>query len=239
MSIWLPHGLSPLRDWHGNDTLQTEASRASARAPRRPGTRTTAAREQRRHRCLAASRMLYTFQCERHEKEITYDVVVAGAGVAQDSPRRLWPPGTASPTVVVGMLPGGPLLSVAQIDDFPGFPNGVAGSRPMPDGSGPSHGTPARSSKRLRSSESSQGMAPGPPPTADGDKLSARAVIVATGTEPRTLGVPGEERAIARHLALRELRRPAVWRVASVAVIGGGDSALMEAIELTANLRTR
>ena len=129
------------------------------------------------------------------------------------------------------MLPGGLLLSVAQIDDFPGFPDGVAGFDlcPMVQDQAMNAGAKFEMTEieRIVAGDGVWTVA-----TADGDTFSAKAVIVATGTEPRILGVPGEERLSASISHCASCDGP-LHSGRTVAVIGGGDSALLEAFELT------
>src|SRR5262245_4545145 len=127
-------------------------------------------------------------------------------------------------------MPGGQLLSISRIDDFPGFPAGVAGFE-----LGPS----------LQEQALNAGVEFRPTPatglTADGDGwavgtdaggVTAAGVIVATGSVPRPLGVPGEERLAGRGISHCASCDGPIHRDGTVVVIGGGDSALQEALEL-------
>ena len=66
-----------------------------------------------------------------------------------------------------------------------------------------------------------------------GGVLSAKTVIVATGTRPRDLGVPGEGRLVGRGISHCASCDGPLHAGRTVAVVGGGDSALLEALELT------
>jgi thioredoxin reductase (NADPH) len=67
--------------------------------------------------------------------------------------------------------------------------------------------------------------------TRDGD-LAARAVIIATGTTPKTLGIPGEERLRGKGVSHCASCDAPLMRARIVGVVGGGDSALQEALTL-------
>lgn len=69
--------------------------------------------------------------------------------------------------------------------------------------------------------------------TTDGRTITARTVIVATGTEPRILDVPGEQRLAMHGISHCASCDGPLHSGGRVAVIGGGDSALLEALELT------
>jgi thioredoxin reductase (NADPH) len=161
-----------------------------------------------------------------------YDVLVAGSGIAGLT-AGLFAARHGHSAVVLGALPGGPLLSVTRIEDFPGFPEGIAGFDlcPMVQEQAMAAGTAFELTELERLEEAGNGWTA---TTADGRMLSAKAVIVATGTEHRTLGVPGEERLAARGISHCASCDGPLHAGRNVAVIGGGDSALLEALELTA-----
>ena len=69
--------------------------------------------------------------------------------------------------------------------------------------------------------------------TSHGNVLSAGTVIVATGIRPRRLGVPGEDRLAGRGISHCASCDGPLHRGRTVAVVGGGDSALLQALELT------
>ena len=64
------------------------------------------------------------------------------------------------------------------------------------------------------------------------EPVEARAVIVATGSTPRRLGIPGEERLLGRGISHRASCDGPIYRERAVAVIGCGDSALLETLEV-------
>ncbi len=67
---------------------------------------------------------------------------------------------------------------------------------------------------------------------ANGDKHTARAVILAYGTSPRTLGVPGEEKFLGRGVSTCTTCDAPLFKKKAVAVVGGGNSAIEGALEL-------
>lgn len=161
-----------------------------------------------------------------------YDILIAGSGIAGLT-AGLFAARHGHSAVVLGALPGGPLLSVTRIDDFPGFPEGVAGFDlcPMVQEQAMAAGAAFELTELERLEEADNGWAA---TTGDGRTLSAKTVIVATGTEHRALGVPGEERLAMRGISHCASCDGPLHAGRTVAVIGGGDSALLEALELTA-----
>jgi thioredoxin reductase (NADPH) len=135
-----------------------------------------------------------------------------------------------STLVLGGLAPGGLLLSIERIDGVPGFPEGVAGYElcPMLQEQAADDGAEVRMAEL-------EGLEPASDAwrltTSDGD-VQARAVILATGARLRTLGVEGEERLRGRGVSHCASCDAPLMRDRTVAVVGGGDSALQEALTL-------
>jgi thioredoxin reductase (NADPH) len=161
----------------------------------------------------------------------TCDVLVAGSGIAGLT-AGLFAARHGHSTVVLGALPGGQLLNHAHIEDFPGFGDGVAGYDlcPMIQDQALDAGAVFDMTALERLARVGEGWAA---TTEDGRTIAARTVIVATGTEPRILDVPGEERLAHRGISHCACCDGPLHRGRSVAVIGGGDAALLEALTLT------
>jgi thioredoxin reductase (NADPH) len=159
-----------------------------------------------------------------------YEVVSIGSGLAATT-AALFSARLGRRTACLGDgLPGGQLLSVSRIDDYPGFPAGVAGFElgPALQEQAMSAGVELRATPvtGLRAGDGEWEV------LAEGEPLRARAVVVATGSEPRSLGVPGEERLAGRGISHCASCDGPLHGGATVVVVGGGDSALQEALEL-------
>lgn len=153
----------------------------------------------------------------------TYDVAIVGSGItgltaALTSARAGW-----KTLVIGGHLLGGQLLSIAQIDGFPGFPDGVAGYDfcPMVQEQAAAAGAEfvAAQLDALERRDGTWQLA-----TGEGS-FTARAVILATGARLKELGIPGKT----HHCASCDAP---FMRGKVVAVVGGGDSAAQEALTL-------
>jgi thioredoxin reductase (NADPH) len=159
------------------------------------------------------------------------DVLVAGSGPAGLT-AGLFAARHGRSTIVLGTQPGGSLLTIAQIEDFPGVVEGVAGFDLGPALQEQTLAAGARIEmaelERLEHTDAGWLAT-----TSHGNVLSAGTVIVATGTRPRQLGVPGEDRLAGRGISHCASCDGPLHRGRTVAVVGGGDSALLEALELT------
>ena len=162
------------------------------------------------------------------------DAVIVGGGIAGLTAGLLCARAGRKTRVLAGPALGGHLLSIERIDGYPGFPDGVPGYDLCPMVQEQAAGAGA---------EFDAAMVTGVAPhegrwrvaTAAGD-LSTRTVIVATGTTTKTLGIPGEERLRGKGVSHCASCDAPLMRGRIVAVVGGGDSALQEALTLAAHV---
>jgi thioredoxin reductase (NADPH) len=157
-----------------------------------------------------------------------YDVLVVGGGIAGLTAGLFAARCGRSTVVLVPLAPGGVLLNVEHIDDFPGFPAGVAGYElgPIVQEQAEQAGAEIRMAE-LEQLEYVDGEWIG---TGGSDRFRARTVVLASGTRPRGLGVDGEQRLAGRGVSHCASCDAPLFRGRIVAVIGGGDSALQEAL---------
>lgn len=159
-----------------------------------------------------------------------FDVVIAGGGIAGMSAAVTAARLGRSTLVVTGDVLGGQLVSIEKVEGFPGFPEGVPGYDlcPMLQEQAAAAGAEfmMNSVARLDAQDGQWRVT-----TGEGETL-ARAVILATGSSLRKLGVPGEERLTGSGVSHCASCDAPLLRNQIVAVVGGGDSAMQEALTL-------
>ena len=159
-----------------------------------------------------------------------YDVAVIGAGVAGLTAAIVAARLGHSTVVIERFSPGGHLVNVESIEDFPGFPNGVAGYElgPLMQEQASNQGAEFQMAEvqTLEASDSYWTVN-----TAEG-ACRAKAVIVACGSEPRDLGVPGESRLRGRGVSNCASCDGPLYSDGVVGVVGGANYMLQEALTL-------
>jgi thioredoxin reductase (NADPH) len=160
------------------------------------------------------------------------DVVIAGGGIAGVTASVTAARLGRKTLVLTGDLPGGQLMSIEKIDGYPGFPEGVPGYDlcPMLQDQAAAAGAEfiMTGLERLDAQDDQWRVT-----TGEGDIL-ARAVIVATGSSLKKLDVPGEQRLTGNGVSQCASCDAPLFRDRIVAVVGGGDSAMQEALTLAA-----
>jgi thioredoxin reductase (NADPH) len=159
-----------------------------------------------------------------------FDIVVAGGGIAGMTAGITAARLGRSTLILTGDVLGGQLISIEKIEGFPGFPDGVPGYDlcPMMQDQAGAAGVEfmMTSLNGLDSQEKKWRIA-----TGEGDIL-AGAVILATGSVLKKLDVAGEERLTGSGVSHCATCDAPLLRNRIVAVVGGGDSAMQEALTL-------
>ena len=138
-----------------------------------------------------------------------------------------------NPVVLEGPAPGGPLITTPLIENFPGFPAGIPGFELMDLMRKQAERFGARFQSALL-----EKMEPLPGSGADlrlgdGSTLRADVLIIATGADHRLLGIAGETELSGHGLSYCATCDGAFHRGQHIAVVGGGDTAMEEALFLT------
>ena len=135
------------------------------------------------------------------------------------------------PLVLAGGMYGGQLMLTTEVENFPGFPEGIMG----PDLMIKFREQAERFGARVENVDAASvdfSKRPLLVRTADAE-YQAKSVIVATGASARWLGIPGEERLRGRGISTCATCDGAFFRDKHIVVVGGGDSAMEEALFLT------
>src|SRR5215212_1090588 len=143
------------------------------------------------------------------------NVVIVGSGPAGYTAALYTARADLNPLVIEGFAWGGLLQQTTDVENYPGYPQGVMGPQMMQD---------------LRD----QAERVGTHVVHVGDQeIRTRAVVLAMGAEPKKLGVPGEEELSARGVSYCATCDAAFFRGADTIVVGGGDTAMEDATFLS------
>ncbi|MGC9221659.1 MAG: thioredoxin-disulfide reductase [Solirubrobacteraceae bacterium] len=160
------------------------------------------------------------------------DVVIVGSGPAGYTAALYTARANLKPLVVEGFAWGGLLQETTDVENFPGFPQGIMG----PDLMAHMREQAERFGARLQTDEATAlelSSSGGLHKVFVGDEVHlTRAVILAMGAQHRKLGVPGEELLTGRGVSYCATCDAAFFRDVPTVVVGGGDSAMEEAIFL-------
>lgn len=161
------------------------------------------------------------------------NVIIIGTGCAGFTAAIYTGRANLKPLILSGSLPGGQLTTTTEVENFPGFPNGIMGPELMMNMQSQAERFGARIEYASVSSVKKTAAGHFEITTEDGLVRHAQTVIVATGASPRHLGLPNEKSLIGHGLTSCATCDGAFYRNVPVCVIGGGDSACEEASFLT------
>lgn len=165
------------------------------------------------------------------------DVIIIGSGPAGYTAALYAARARLNPVVFEGSVTaGGALMNTTDVENFPGFPDGIIG----PDLMDALRKQAERFGAELIADDVTEVDLKATPKiirTADG-QYAAHAVIIATGSSYREVGVPGEKRLSGHGVSWCATCDGFFFRDQDIAVIGGGDSAMEEATFLTRFART-
>ena len=159
-------------------------------------------------------------------------LVIAGSGIAGLTAAIYAARANNEPLVLEGDEPGGQLTLTTEVDNYPGFPEGI---------SGPDLINNMKAQAEKFGAEIENGVVEAIDDDADpleiqlsnGSTLTADAFVAASGASARTLGIPGEDELMGYGVSTCATCDGAFFRGEDMLVVGGGDAAMEEANFLT------
>src|SRR3954453_5712149 len=159
-------------------------------------------------------------------------VIIVGSGPAGYTAALYTARANLRPLVIEGFMWGGLLQQTTDVENYPGYPEGVMGPEMMQQ----FRDQAERFGTRFITENATkfEPGADGEPHTVwiDDDAYKARAVILAMGAEHKKLGVPGEDELGGRGVSYCATCDAAFYKDRTTIIVGGGDSAMEEAIFL-------
>lgn len=159
-------------------------------------------------------------------------VIILGSGAAGLAAAIYTARADLNPLVIEGLQPGGQLTTTTDVENYPGFPEGIDGTMLMENMKAQAKRFGARVVSGMVSSVEFR-QPPFRVTLDDGQVFEARTVIVATGASARYLGLESEQKLLGRGVSGCATCDGALYRKVPVAVVGGGDTAMEEATFLT------
>ncbi len=165
------------------------------------------------------------------ETEQAYDLVIIGGGPAGLTAAIYAGRARIKTLLLTGSFPGGQPVNTDLVENYPGFPEGISGTELAQHYQRQAE----RFGAELVTDDATAVDFSANPFTIRTHKATykAKTVIVATGAIPRRLGVPGEDKFFGRGVSACATCDGFFYRDKKVVVVGGGDSAVAEAIFLT------
>lgn len=163
--------------------------------------------------------------------EKIYDMVIVGGGPGGYTAALYGARAGMDVVVLEGAFPGGQMVSTSQIDNYPGFPDGIDG---IGLGERMRQGAERFGARTEYASVVSVDLRAEPKVVrTDGKDFFGRTVVIATGASPRTLGLEDEEALVGRGVSYCAACDGMFYRDKNVVVVGGGNSAVADALTLS------
>ena len=163
------------------------------------------------------------------------NVIIVGSGPAGYTAALYTARANLDPLVIEGWMRGGLLMQTTDVENYPGYPEGVMGPEMMEQLR--AQAIRFASEEKFLTAQATKvepGERPGDPHRVwiDDEVHEGRTVILAMGAEHKKLGVPGEEELGGRGVSYCATCDAAFYRDRETIIVGGGDSAMEEAIFL-------
>lgn len=163
-----------------------------------------------------------------------YDVIIIGSGPSGLTAAIYTTRASLKTLVIAGSKWGGQLQLTTEVENFPGFPEGIQGPDLMLNMRKQAEKFGAEFIDDDMSPTDFSKMSGGPFTVSVGSKtFTGKALLIATGADAKTLGVPGEKELTGHGISYCATCDGAFFRNKNIIVVGGGDSAMEEANFLT------
>lgn len=160
-----------------------------------------------------------------------HDVIIVGSGPAGWTAAIYTARAGLNPIVLAGVMePGGALMNTTEVENFPGWPEGIMGPELMEK----MQEQAERFGADVRYEDATELSLEGEVKTivSDSETYQARSVILALGSEYKKLGLPNEQELSGKGVSYCATCDGFFFKGKEIAVVGGGDSAVTEALFL-------
>jgi thioredoxin reductase (NADPH) len=160
-----------------------------------------------------------------------YDVIIIGSGPAGYTAGIYTSRANLSTLIISGTLPGGQLMTTSEVENYPGFPNGIFGPELMMNmrQQAERFGAVIVDDEVLKVDFKNRPFTI----TTHAETYTAEATLVCTGASPRKLGIPAEQQFSGRGVSYCATCDGPFFKGENIVVVGGGDTAMEEATFLT------
>jgi thioredoxin reductase (NADPH) len=160
-----------------------------------------------------------------------YDVVIIGSGPAGYTAGIYTSRANLSTLIISGTLPGGQLMTTSEVENYPGFPNGIFGPELMMNmrQQAERFGAVIVDDEVLKVDFKKRPFTI----TTHAETYTGEAALLCTGASPRKLGIPAEQQFSGRGVSYCATCDGPFFKGENIVVVGGGDTAMEEATFLT------
>jgi thioredoxin reductase (NADPH) len=160
-----------------------------------------------------------------------FEVIIIGSGPAGYTAGVYTSRAKLRTLIISGTLPGGQLMTTSEVENYPGFPNGIFGPELMMNmrEQAERFGTVIVDDEVIRVDFSKRPFIV----TTHSETYEAESVLICTGASPRKLGIEGEQQFAGRGVSYCATCDGPFFKGEDIVVVGGGDTALEEATFLT------